>query len=339
MSWLGVLGVDLQLPADAGGGSTLRGRSRRVWAGILFGFFAGSRLYLLVTDELRVVQDEGEAPVEQYSLTATWTRHLRHTTAALAPILVFASFLAAVALRWRQLSHCLAATLHQMDLNDQFYRRLRRISVAGLLCILMVTSLISLASLDSFELITDAFAAGWQEILVEIYEHFTDPNTKKMNRFARRALNWASDVYRFSPVVLFGCLVSTASMTLDAIIADVDRHQRSRRVEARLLHWRHQLGHIHDLIGAVNAFFGKAMLFFFVQLFISFVVYLFRIISEVRKDPTSPSNGVAVLRILKDVFWFIIVTAVSEQIPQRVSCIRHFVDSCYGSLGSFRSKR
>ena len=164
-----------------------------------------------------------------------------------------------------------------------------------------------------------------QELLVEIYEYYTDLNTRKMNPLLRRIIYSVANLYRFTPIVLFGCMVSMASMTLDMLIADVNTHQRSRWVQVRLLQWRRQFSKIYDFIDAVNAFFDQPMLCFFVQAFISIIVYLFRIIAEMQKFQTNLFSAVAVLRALKHLFYFIIVTVQCEKITRRVTFVHCFV--------------
>ena len=171
-----------------------------------------------------------------------------------------------------------------------------------------------------------------QELMVEIYEYYNDPGTKEMNRLLRRTIHWAGNLYRVSPILLFECLASMAFMALDILIADVNIYLKSRRVTCRLHQWRRQFSSIHDFIDTLNMFFGQMMLFFFVHEFVTLVLYLFRIISEVQANPTSSYNVIAVLRILRYFFYFIIVTTVSEKIPQRVkfifTYIHHHVDWC-----------
>ena len=136
LTFLGVLGVDLQL---TGTNRSALGRCIRFLLGVvLFSGFVVIRLYLFVTDEMENTIKEMSGG--QFSLTATWTRNLRHLTSAVSPLFIYSSFLAATAFKWRHLADATGAMLRLMHLDRHFYRQLRRISIAGLVWMFAVMS-------------------------------------------------------------------------------------------------------------------------------------------------------------------------------------------------------
>ena len=138
-SWLDVLGVDLQLAQNRR--PILRRYSQQFLGLIVFSCFVGLRLQIFVTNEVDyvIVRDwKGVADARHFTQTASMARNLRHLTSALSPIFLHLSFLTAVAFRWTHLTDSIDAVIHLINPDNRFYRKLGRVSFAGLGCIFVV---------------------------------------------------------------------------------------------------------------------------------------------------------------------------------------------------------
>ena len=79
--------------------------------------------------------------------------------------------------------------------------------------------------------------------------------------------------YNSLSVMLFGCLVSMASMSIQAVIEDVQTYRPAHDIAGhRVLRWKKSYDLILSYVEEVNEFFGPALLIFMGRVFLEFTL-------------------------------------------------------------------